>query len=142
MGKLKPINLDSLLSGFNSAQGINVQQAVSEALAADAQPEVQWQNEQAGLQAQTSALNQIESDVTALENSLSALSDPAGALAEMTTASSDSSVVTATAANGTQSGNHVVVVNSLASTASWFSDPVASGDTPLPSGSFTIQVGS
>jgi flagellar hook-associated protein 2 len=142
MGTLNPINLDSLLSGFNSAQGINVQQAVSEALAADAQPEVQWQNEQAGLQAQTSALNQIESDVTALENSLSALSDPAGALAEMTTASSDSSVVTATAANGTPSGNHVVVVNSLASTASWFSDPVASGDTPLPSGSFTIQVGS
>src|SRR5580658_3324761 len=107
MGTLNPINLDSLLSGFNSAQGIDVQQAVSEALAADAQPQVEWQDEQATLQTQTTDLNQIESDVTALEGTLSALSDPAGALSAMTTASSDSSIVTATAANGTQPGNHV-----------------------------------
>ena len=142
MGTLNPINLDSLLSGFNSAQGIDVQQAVSEALAADAQPQVEWQDEQATLQTQTADLNQIENDVTALEGTLTALSDPAGALSAMTTASSDSSIVTATAANGTQPGNHVVVVNSLATTASWYSDSVASDTTPLPAGSFTIQVGS
>jgi flagellar hook-associated protein 2 len=142
MGTLNPINLDSLLSGFNSAQGINVQQAVSEALAADAQPQVEWQDEQATLQTQTADLNQIENDVTALEGTLTALSDPAGALSAMTTASSNSSIVTATAANGTQPGNHVVVVNSLATTASWYSDSVASDTTPLQAGSFTIQVGS
>jgi len=142
MGTLNPINLDSLLSGFNSAQGINVQQAVSEALAAEAQPEVQWQNQQAGLQAQTTDLNQIESDVTALENSLTALGDPTGALSAMTTASSNTNIVTATAANGSASGNHVVVVNSLATSASWYSDAVANGETPLQAGSFTIQVGS
>jgi flagellar hook-associated protein 2 len=142
MASLNPINLDSLLSGFNSEQGINVQEAVSEALAAEAQPEVQWQNEQAGLQTQTTDLNQIESDVTALESSLTALGDPAGALAQMTTASSNSSVVTASAANGTAAGNQVVVVNSLATAGSWYSATVANGQTPLQAGSFTIQVGS
>jgi flagellar hook-associated protein 2 len=142
MASLNPINLDSLLSGFNSEQGINVQEAVSEALAALAQPEVQWQNQQATLQTQTTDLTQIESDVNALGTSLQALGDPAGALAQMTTASSDSDVVTASAANGTQAGNHVVVVNSLASAGSWYSAPVANGQTDLPAGSFTITVGS
>jgi flagellar hook-associated protein 2 len=141
MATLNPINLDSLISGFNSSQGINVQQAVSEALAALAQPEVQWQNQQATLQSQTSALNQIESDVNALETSLTAIGDPAGAMSAMTTSSSNQNIVTATAANGAQSGNHVVVVNSLATTASWYSDAVANGQTDLQAGSFTITVG-
>lgn len=39
---VNPLNLSSLLSAFTSSQGINVQEAVEEALAADAAPEVQW----------------------------------------------------------------------------------------------------
>jgi len=142
MASLNPINLDSLLSGFNSEQGINVQEAVSEALAAEAQPEVQWENQQAVLQTQTTDLNQIESDVNALVTSLSALGDPAGAMSAMTTASSNSDVVTATAINGTQAGNHTVVVGNLATAGSWYSDSVANGQTPLQAGTFTITVGS
>ena len=40
------------------------------------------------------------------------------------------------------SGNHVVEVNSVATTGSWYSDSVASGDTALADGGFTLQVGS
>jgi len=137
-----PLNLSSLLSAFGSSQPINVPQAVSQALAADAAPEVQWENQQQTLQTESTALNSIESDVTALEGTLTAMGDPAGALASMTTSSSNSNIVTATAVNGAASANHVVVVNNLATTSSWYSDAVASGTTTLQSGTFTIQVGS
>ena len=137
-----PLNLSSLLSAFGSSQPINVQEAVSQALAADEAPEVQWQNQQQTLQTDTSALTSIENDVTSLESALTAMGDPAGALASMTTSSSNSNVVTATAANGASAANHVVVVTSLATTASWYSAEVASGTTTLADGSFSIQVGS
>ena len=142
MGTVNPINLSSLLSAFSSSQGINVEEAVAEALAADEAPEVEWQDEQQTLQTQTTDLNSIENDVTSLETTLSALSDPAGALASMTTASSDSSIVTATAANGATAADHTVVVNNLATTAAWYSDEVASPTTDLTPGTFTITVGS
>jgi flagellar hook-associated protein 2 len=51
-------------------------------------------------------------------------------------------VVSATSASGTASGDHVVVVNSLATTASWTSGTFASSTTDLPAGSFTITNGS
>jgi flagellar hook-associated protein 2 len=137
-----PINLSSLLSAFGSSQPINVQEAVTQALAADAAPEVQWQNQQQTLETETGALNSMQSDVTALESTLTAMGDPVGALASMTTSSSNSSLVTATAVNGAASANHVVVVNNLATTSSWYSASVASGTTALQAGSFTIQVGS
>jgi flagellar hook-associated protein 2 len=136
-----PINLSSLLSAFGSSQPINVQAAVSQALAADEAPEVEWQNQQQTLQTETSALNSIESDVTALESTLTAMGDPVGALASMTTSTSNSSLVTATAVNGAAAANHVVVVNNLATTSSWYSGSVASGTTALEDGTFTIQVG-
>ena len=139
---VNPLNLSGLLSSFSNSQGINVQEAVAQAIAALAQPEVQWQNQQAALQTQTSDLNSIESDVNALETALTSLGDPVGSLAQMTTSSSDSNIVTATAVNGAASANHTVVVSNLAATASWYSDPVSDPNAALPAGSFTIQVGS
>jgi flagellar hook-associated protein 2 len=136
-----PINLSSLLSAFGSSQPINVPQAVSQAMAAVEAPEVEWQDQQQTIQTETSALNSIESDVTALEGTLTAISGPSGALTSMTTSSSDSGIVTATAVNGASASSHVVVVNNLATTASWYSDSVASGTTTLASGTFTLQVG-
>ena len=57
--------------------------------------------------------------------------------------SSDSSLVTATANGSTASGSHVINVNTLATTASWYSTTsVASSSTPLSAGSFSLQVGS
>lgn len=105
-------------------------------------PEQQWESEQSNLQTQTTDLNQIQSDVTALASSLTALQDSSGVLGSMTASSSDTSVVTASAATGAVAGTHVVVVNNIASTASSYSNVVATSSTPLASGSFTIQVGS
>ena len=60
----------------------------------------------------------------------------------MTVSSSNSNVVTASAASGSSVGNHTVVVNSLATTSSWTSGTFASSTTDLPAGSFTITSGS
>ena len=135
------IDLGSILSAFSNSSGINVQAAVASALAAESGPLNEWQQEQALIQSQQADLHTIETNLGTLQTSLQSLGDPAGDLMAMTATSSDSSVVTAAAANGAASGNHVIVVNSVATTGSWYSDPVASGDTALPDGGFTLQVG-
>lgn len=142
MSTINPLDLSSLLAAFSNSQGINVTEAVAEAMQGLEQPEVQWENQQSALQTQTTDLNSIENDVNSLETALTSLGDPAGSLAQMTTSSSDSNVVTATAANGAATATHTVVVNNLATTASWYSASVSDPTAPLPAGSFTIQVGS
>jgi len=137
------IDLSSILSALgSSSSGINVQSAVAQEIALESQPMLLWEQQQSNLQNQASDIKGIESDITSLQDALSALKDPAGALAAMTAASSNSNIVTASATAGTAAGTHMVVVNNLASTASWYSTAVASGDTALAAGSFTIQVGS
>lgn len=143
MSSVSGINLSSLLSALgSSSSGIDVSQAVSQAMSALSAPETQWETEQQTLQSETSAETQIQTDVSNLQTSLTALGDPAGALTSMSVGSSDSSVVSGSAESGTAAGNHVVVVNNLATTASWYSDSEASGSTNLSSGTFTLQVGS
>ena len=137
------INLSSVLSALgSSSSGIDVASSVAQAIAALSAPELQWQAEQQALQTQTGAINQIQTDVSSLENSLNAMGDPLGALTSMIATSSDTNVVNASAAAGTPSGSHVVVVNNIASTASSYSNSVASSSTTLPAGGFTIKVGS
>jgi flagellar hook-associated protein 2 len=134
-------NLSDILSAFSSSQGINVQAAVASAIAAESGPLNQWEQEQAALQSQTGDINVIEGNITTLQTALTALGDPSGALLSMTSSSSDPSVVTATVAPGATPGNHVVEVNSVASSGSWYSDSVATSSTPLATGGFTLQVG-
>lgn len=137
------INLSSILSALgSSSSGINVQSAVAQEIALESQPMYQWQSQQSTLQTQSSDIQTIEGHITTLQDSLNALSDPNGALASMATSSSNSAIVTASAGNSAVAGNHVVVVNQLASQASWYSGPEASSSTPLAAGTFNIQVGS
>jgi flagellar hook-associated protein 2 len=134
-------NLSDILSAFSSSQGINVQAAVAAAIAAESGPLNEWEQEQAALQSQTGDINVIENNISTLQTALTGLGDPSGALLSMTTSSSNSNIVTASAAPGATPGNHVVEVKSVASTGSWYSDSVASGDTTLADGGFTLQVG-
>src|ERR1051326_7581038 len=136
------IDLGSILSAFSNSNGINVQAAVAQALAAESGPLYQWQQQQALIQSQKGDLHTIETNLETLQTALQSLNDPAGGLMAMTATSSDSGIVTAAAANGAAAGNHVIEVDSVATTGSWYSDSVASGDTALPTGGFTLQVGS
>ncbi len=150
--------LDSLLSGTSSSgidlssileaafgassPGIDVTSAVDAAVEAAEAPEQQWETQESTLQSQVSALTQIQTDATNLDNDAQSLNSLTGPLSAMTVNSSDANVVTASAASGSTPGNHVVVVNTLATTASWTSGTFASGSTDLPAGSFTITPGS
>ena len=138
------IDLSSILqAAFGaSSPGLDVTAAVNSAITAAEAPENAWNSQISTLQNQIGALNQIQSDATNLDNDVQALNSVTGPLSAMTVNSSDSSILSATAASGSTPGNHVVTVNSLATTASWSSGTFSSGSANLPSGSFTITAGS
>jgi|HubBroStandDraft_5_1064220.scaffolds.fasta_scaffold07309_2 flagellar hook-associated protein 2 len=152
--------LDSLLSGSSSSSsgidlsaileaatgasspGLDVTAAVNSAVTAAEAPEQGWESQQATLQSQVNALTQIQTDATNLDNDVQSLNSITGPLSARTVSSSNSNVVTAAAASGSTIGNHVIVVTSLATTASWTSGTFANSSTALPAGSFTITTGS
>jgi flagellar hook-associated protein 2 len=134
------IDLSQILQAATGAStaGIDVTSAVNAAVTAAQAPETAWENQQATLQSQSTALNQLQTDTTNIDNDVQALNSITGPLSARTVSSSDSSIVSASAAPGAAVGNHTVMVNSLASTASWASGTVASATTALAAGSFTI----
>lgn len=131
--------LSSSNTGMGS--GIDVASTVASMIAALRAPEIQWQRQQVGLQYQINALNQLNTEVSNLSTAIDALNDAGGAIGARSVTSSQSGIVTGSAANSAATGSHIVVVNNLASTASYYSDVVASSSTPLTTGDFTIQVG-
>jgi len=142
MSSLPSVNLNALYAAAGStSSGIDVAAAVNQILAAERAPEQQWQAQQQMIAQQTAALNQLSTGASSLISSLDALQDPAGALMAMNATSTQPGVVTATAAAGTAAGNHVVVVQHLATTAAWYSDAVTDSSTPFAAGSFDLTVG-
>jgi flagellar hook-associated protein 2 len=132
--------LTSVLTALGGTTGIDVTSAVNAILSADRAPETQWQAQQATLASQTSAINTLQSYSSTLDDQLFALQDVGGVLGTVASSSSNSSIVTATAANGTPSSNHLITVNSLAKTGSWYSASEASSSTAL-TGSFDLTSG-
>jgi flagellar hook-associated protein 2 len=134
------IDLSQILQAATGASsaGIDVTSAVNSAVTAAQAPETAWENQETTLQSQATALTQLQTDTTNIDNDVQALNSITGPLSARTVTSSDSSVVSASAASGSAVGNHTVVVTSLASTASWASGAVASATTALAAGSFTI----
>ncbi|HEY0785030.1 MAG TPA: flagellar filament capping protein FliD [Acidobacteriaceae bacterium] len=136
--------LGSVLAATNgtASSAIDVTSTVNDILYADRAPERSWQAQQTALAAQTSAISQLSSESSTLSDALAALQDQSGSLSAVTASSSNPSVVTASALAGTTIGNHTVEVDSLATTAAWYSSSVASSSTTLASGSFDLTVGS
>jgi flagellar hook-associated protein 2 len=125
-----------------SSAGIDVTAAVSAAIAGARAPETVWKNEQTTLTNQTSELTAMQTATSAIQTDMNSLNTLTGPLATRAVTSSNSSVVTATAANGTVAGAHSVVVNNLATTGAWYSDLAPSTSTTLPSTAFTLTDGS
>jgi flagellar hook-associated protein 2 len=138
--------LSNLLSNGGLGQGLNVQQLVSQQIQADSGPLTARQGEQTQLSAQTAALNTISADLLTLQGSVQNLTSITGGLSSAQANSSDTSVVTATADTSAQQAVHNIVVTSLATTASYYTNRAtlpASGTTPLATGgSFTVNAGS
>ena len=134
--------LESLLSGLNNgSSGIDVTSTVAEIIAADEEPATQWQAQQTTLSNQTAALQQLEAQSSALSDDLSALQDPTGVLSQVDASSSDTGVVSASAAAGTAIGTHTVLVSQLATAGAWYSNEAQSSTAALPAGSFDLTEG-
>jgi flagellar hook-associated protein 2 len=136
------INISSILAATVGANtpGIDVTSAVAAAIYADRAPERGWQADQATLSSQTTALTAIQTATQAVQNDMQTLNSLGGPLAARTVTSSNSSIVSATAAAGTVTGTHTIVVNSLASTGAWYSDAAATATATLPTSSFTLTI--
>jgi flagellar hook-associated protein 2 len=134
------IDLSAILEAAtgSSSEGIDVTAAVNAAVSAAEAPEDTWVSQQETLQSQSTALTQLQTDATNLDNDMQSLNSLTGPLAASTVTSSNASIVTASAAAGSATGNELVVVNSLATTASYASSAVANAATNLPAESITI----
>ncbi len=127
--------LGDILSQVNDAfsgksAGIDVTSVVNELMQVKEQPMTQMQTEQTTINSQISALTTINTELTALQSSIQALEDPVnGSMSQMTTGSSDSSTVAASADNTATAGTHTIVVSQLATISSSYSGYLASGSS-------------
>ena len=125
-----------------SGSGIDVTSTVDAILEADAQPEETMDAQVSAYNAQTSALQSLQSDLTGFQSGLEPLTDFTGDFSALTVSSSNNDVVSATAANGTTAGTHTITVQNLATTSADYSASFSSATTALPTGSFQLKVGS
>jgi len=123
-------------------QGIDVNSFVQLALAGQTGQIASLQAQQATINSHSSAVSQIDSQLTSLQTSVTALSDPLGVVNSEVATSSDSSTLTATATATAVPGTHIISVTSLATTSSYYSDAVAASSTALATGdTITISAG-
>lgn len=134
------VSLSNMLAAETGATtaGIDVTDAVAAAIYADRATERVWQGDQTTLSSQETALTSIESATAALQSDMDSLNSLDGPLSARTVTSSNSNYVSATAATGTTAGTHSVVVNTLATEGSWYSDLESSATATLPTSSLTI----
>jgi flagellar hook-associated protein 2 len=139
MGSINNFGNVLLPAGSNT---IDVQSLLSSAIAATQAPLTLLQQQQTTVQTQSAAMQSIGNDVTALTTAAQALTDSTGAINALAATSSNTNVLSASADATAQAGTHSIVVNSLATTASDYTNAVASATTALATGSFQIAVGS
>jgi len=137
------LNPSAILNG----QGIDVSTLVQQALSESDGQLTGWQNEETTLQSQASDITVINNHLTALQTAVNALADPLGALTAQSATSSDTNVLTATADTSAVAGNHTIVVSSLATTGSIYTNDVTGGANVsiLPAGAtggdLQLQIG-
>ena len=137
------LNAAALLNG----NGIDVASLVNQIQAQQSGQLTVWQQEQADLQTQATALGTLKTDLSNLQTAMNALTDPLGALTAVSASSSMPAILTATADTTASNANHTIVVNSLASAGTVYTSAVAGGAdvSILPSGTtggdLTLQIG-
>lgn len=130
-------NAAALLNG----NGIDVKSVVSAILAPATAPLTLWQNQQTDLSTQAGLLAGLNNNLTTLAAVAISLADPHGPLSAQIASSSDSSILTASAQTTALPGIHQVVVSSLATTGTLYTDPLTDGNTSFSSGDIQLQIG-
>lgn len=136
-------NAAALLNG----NGIDVNSLVNQIQAQQSGQLKIWQQEQADLQTQATALTTLKTDLNNLNTAMSALSDPLGPLTAIAANSSMPAILTATADTTAAAANHAIIVSTLASAGTVYTNAVTGGAdvSILPSGAtggnLTLQIG-
>jgi flagellar hook-associated protein 2 len=137
------LNPSTILSG----QGIDVSTLVQQIISEQSGELTVWQGQQTTLATQEGLLEGMENNLTNLQTAVAALADPTGALTAQAATSSNTGVLTATAQSSAIAETHNIVVTSLATTGTLYTDPIAAGANTsfLTSGQTTgdikLQVG-
>ena len=125
-----------------SGAGFDVTTTVTSILALESAVETPWKAQLATLKAQDTALSTLGTDLSALSTAVGSLTNFDGVLTAKQGSSSDTNVLTLTAASSAATaGSHSIKVTSLATTASQYSDSIPNASDTL-SGTLSIQVGS
>jgi flagellar hook-associated protein 2 len=136
------LNSATLLSG----NGIDVNSLVA-AAQAPVQSEIQlYQQQQTGLQTQAGLLTSLNNDLNNLLSAVNSLTDVLGPLTAQTVNSSQPSILTGTAQATATPGNHTIVVSTLATQGTLYTQPVTDANTSIlpagqTSGDLKIQIG-
>jgi flagellar hook-associated protein 2 len=125
-----------------SGQGFNVSATVAEIVGNLQNVETPWKNQVTQLQSQDTAISSLGTLLSKLSNDMSSLSNPTGILAQKTGSSSDTNVLSLTAASSAAvAGTHTVEVGNLAKTSSGYMTQIANANDLL-AGSVTLKAGS
>jgi flagellar hook-associated protein 2 len=124
-----------------SGAGFDVSSTVASIVSNLQNVETPWKTQLTKLESQDTTISSLGTLFSKLSNDMSSLTDLQGILSEKTGSSSDTNVLTLTAANTTAvAGTHTVTVTSLASTSSGYLSEIPDASDAL-SGSITLQVG-
>jgi flagellar hook-associated protein 2 len=124
-----------------SGAGFDVSSTVASIVGNLKNVETPWNTQLTSLESQDTAISSLGTLFSKLSNDMSSLTDLEGILSEKTGSSSDTNVLTLTAADSTAvAGTHTVEVTSLATTSSGYLAPITNASDNL-SGSITLQVG-
>jgi flagellar hook-associated protein 2 len=124
-----------------SGTGFDVSTTVSSIVANLENVETPWKNQLTSLESQDTVLSNLGTLFSNLSTDLSSLTDFSGVMSLKEGSSSDETVVEITSADTTAAaGTYSVVVNSLATTANGYLDPIASASDTL-TGSVAITTG-
>ena len=129
------INFGSATSGT----GFDVASTVTSILAAQQAVQTPQKNQLAALQAQDTVFTQLGTDLSTLTTAVQTLADANGPLSEKQGSSSDTNVLSLTSAStAAVAGSHTIVVTSVATTGSGYSDSITNASDTL-TGSITIN---
>lgn len=128
-------------AGLLNGNGIDVNSVVNAILNQQAGPLSIWQNEQTDLSTEAGLLAGLNNNLTNLATSVRSLADVNGPLASLSATSSQPGILTASAQTTAASGTHQIVVSSLATTGTIYTDALANGDTAFSTGNIDLQIG-
>jgi flagellar hook-associated protein 2 len=128
-------------AGLLNGNGIDVKSVVNAILTPRSSSLAVWQNQQTDLSTQAGLLAGLNNNLTSLAAAVLSLANPHGPLTFLTATSSDSSILTASADTTATTGTHQIVVSTLATTGTVYTDPLTNGDTAFTAGDIALRIG-